>query len=105
MVREVGVTVKPPVVPLFANVLAAPLTEPAAIKASLVQQVTATVRWRECVAAIAATGVSDLYEAGSGKVLAGLAKRIVPSLNAVSLGTPAEIEAALPVLMKPMLSN
>jgi [acyl-carrier-protein] S-malonyltransferase len=100
-----GVTVKPPVVPLFANVLAAPLREPAAIKASLVQQVTATVRWRECIAAMAATGVSELYEAGSGKVLAGLAKRIVPGLNAVSLGTPAEIEAALPLLMKPVLSN
>ncbi len=95
-----GVDLKPPLVPLVANVLAAPITDPADIKARLVQQVTATVRWRESVAAMAADGVSDVYEIGAGKVLAGLAKRIAPSLNAQSIGTPREIEAALPALLK-----
>jgi [acyl-carrier-protein] S-malonyltransferase len=95
-----GVDIKPPLVPLVANVLAAPITDPADIKARLVQQVTATVRWRESVAAMAADGVSDVYEIGAGKVLAGLAKRIAPSLNAQSIGTPPEIEAALPALLK-----
>ena len=90
--------VKAPVVPLIANVLAAPISDPAEIKKRLVEQVTGTVRWRECVAAMAAAGVTDMYEVGSGKVLAGLAKRIVPSLQASSIGTPAEIEAALPAL-------
>jgi [acyl-carrier-protein] S-malonyltransferase len=91
--------VKAPVVPLIANVLAAPISDPAEIKKRLVEQVTGTVRWRECVAAMAAAGVTQMYEIGSGKVLTGLAKRIVPSLQASSIGTPAEIEAALPALM------
>jgi len=95
-----GVDIKPPLVPLVANVLAAPITDPADIKARLVQQVTATVRWRESVAAMVADGVSDVYEIGTGKVLAGLAKRIAPSLNAQSIGAPPEIEAALPALLK-----
>jgi [acyl-carrier-protein] S-malonyltransferase len=48
---------------------------------------------------MAAGGVTDIYEIGAGKVLAGLAKRIVASLNAASLGGPQDIEAALPMLM------
>ena len=95
-----GVDIKPPLVPLVANVLAAPITDPADIKRRLVEQVTATVRWRESVAAMAADGVSDVYEIGAGKVLAGLAKRIAPSLNAQSVGAPPDIEAALPALLK-----
>jgi [acyl-carrier-protein] S-malonyltransferase len=92
------IDVKAPAVPLIANVLAAPITDPAEIKRRLVEQVTATVRWRECVARMAADGVTTIYEIGSGKVLAGLAKRIAPALNAASLGTPQDIEAALPSL-------
>jgi [acyl-carrier-protein] S-malonyltransferase len=92
------VAMKAPAVPLIANVLAAPITDPTEIKQRLVEQVTGTVRWRECVAAMAADGVIMLYEIGSGKVLAGLAKRIVPTLNAVSIGTPQDIDAALPAL-------
>jgi [acyl-carrier-protein] S-malonyltransferase len=89
---------KRPVVPLVANVTAAPVSDPPEIKTRLVEQVTGTVRWRECVAAMAREGVTDVVEVGSGKVLAGLAKRIVASLNAVSVGTPQELEAALAVL-------
>ncbi|HXE69956.1 MAG TPA: ACP S-malonyltransferase [Hyphomicrobiaceae bacterium] len=95
-----GVDIKRPLVPLVANVLAAPISDPADIKARLVEQVTATVRWRESVASMAADGVGDVYEIGAGKVLSGLAKRIAPSLNAQSIGTPPEIEAALPALLK-----
>ncbi len=94
------VDVKAPAVPLIANVLAAPISDPAEIKKRLVEQVTGTVRWRECVAAMAADGITDIYEIGSGKVLAGLAKRIAASLNATSIGTPQDIEAALPALLK-----
>jgi [acyl-carrier-protein] S-malonyltransferase len=95
-----SVEIKAPVVPLIANVLAAPIIDPVEIKRRLVEQVTGTVRWRESVAAMAAVGVTDIYEIGSGKVLAGLAKRIVASLNASSIGTPQDIAAVLPSLMK-----
>jgi [acyl-carrier-protein] S-malonyltransferase len=90
------VAIKAPAVPVVANVLAAPISDPTEIKKCLIEQVTGTVRWRECVMAMAAAGVTDMYEIGAGKVLAGLAKRIVPTLNAVSIGTPQDIEAALP---------
>ena len=93
------VDMKRPAVPLIANVLAAPISDPVEIKKRLVEQVTGTVRWRECVAAMVADGVTEIYEIGSGKVLAGLAKRIAPTLNATSLGAPQDIEAALPMLM------
>jgi [acyl-carrier-protein] S-malonyltransferase len=89
------VTVNAPVVPVVANVLAAPISDPDEIKKRLVEQVTGTVRWRECVTYMTANGVTDVYEIGSGKVLAGLAKRIEASLNASSVGTPADIDAAL----------
>jgi [acyl-carrier-protein] S-malonyltransferase len=92
------VEVKAPAVPLVANVLAAPIADPAEIKRRLVEQVTGTVRWRECVARMAADGVTSIYEIGSGKVLAGLAKRVAPTLEATSIGTPQDIEAALPSL-------
>jgi [acyl-carrier-protein] S-malonyltransferase len=85
---------KRPSVPLMANVLAAPVTDPNDIKRRLVEQVVGTVRWRESVAAMAARGVTHVYEIGPGKVLAGLARRIVPTLSAASIGTPEEIAAA-----------
>jgi [acyl-carrier-protein] S-malonyltransferase len=90
-----NVTVKAPVVPVVANVLASPISDPAEIKKRLVEQVTGTVRWRECVAAMAAGGITDFYEIGAGKVLAGLVKRTAASANATSIGTPADIDAAL----------
>jgi [acyl-carrier-protein] S-malonyltransferase len=85
------VALQSPVVPVMANVGAAPLTEPDAIRASLVAQVTGTVRWRECVEAMAAAGVTDFVEAGSGKVLAGLVKRIATGVTTLSLGTADDI--------------
>jgi [acyl-carrier-protein] S-malonyltransferase len=80
-------------VPVVANVLAAPIREPAAIRDALVRQVTGTVRWRECVAAMAAAGVDAFYEVGTGKVLSGLVKRIASGATATSVGTPADIAA------------
>jgi [acyl-carrier-protein] S-malonyltransferase len=89
------VTVRPPVVPVVANVLAEAISDPEEIKRRLIEQVTGTVRWRECVTYMTANGVTDVYEIGAGKVLAGLAKRIDASLNAASIGTPADIDAAV----------
>jgi [acyl-carrier-protein] S-malonyltransferase len=88
-----NVEMQPPVVPLVANVTAGALKDPAAIRASLVRQITATVRWRECVSFMANGGVSFFAELGSGKVLSGLAKRIAPDAAAMAAGTPDEIAA------------
>ena len=87
------VEVKAPAVPVVANVTAAPVTAPDEIRRLLVEQVTGTVRWRESVLYMKSAGVQELVELGSGKVLAGLAKRIDRDLVAVSLQTPEEIDA------------
>jgi len=87
-----------PVVPVIANVTAAKATDPAMIRDLLVAQVTATVRWRECVAAMAAMGCDRFAEIGAGKVLTGLMKRNAPNATATAIGTPAEVEAFLKTL-------
>ncbi|MEO7602009.1 MAG: ACP S-malonyltransferase [Sphingomicrobium sp.] len=87
------VKVKEPAVPLYANVTAEPCADPKAIVAQLVEQVTFMVRWRECVANMAAAGVEDFVELG-GKVLGPMVKRIAPDANVVSLVTIEDIEAA-----------
>jgi [acyl-carrier-protein] S-malonyltransferase len=85
------VSVKPPTVPLVANVVAGPITDPTAIVNALIQQVTGTVRWRESVSFMAGAGVTTFYEIGSGKVLAGLIKRIAGTATVSSIGTPEDI--------------
>ena len=85
----------PPVVPLVANVSAAKVIAPDAIAGLLVEQVTATVRWRESVLAMLAMGVDSFIEIGAGKVLSGLVRRIAPDAATHSVGTPGEIEALL----------
>jgi len=87
------VTVKPPCVPLVANVLALPTSDPAEIVRSLIAQVTGTVRWRESIAFMAQAGVTTFYEIGSGKVLSGLVKRIADGASGVPLGTPEDVAA------------
>ncbi|HXE02615.1 MAG TPA: ACP S-malonyltransferase [Hyphomicrobium sp.] len=89
-----NVAVRAPSVPVVANVLAQPISDPDEIRKRLVEQVTGTVRWRECVATMAANGITDFYEIGAGKVLASLIKRTAGTANASSLGTPADIELA-----------
>jgi len=87
------VTIKPPRVPLVANVTAQSVTDPAQIVQGLIAQVSGTVRWRESVAFMAQAGVTTFYEVGSGKVLSGLIKRIAEGANGVSIGTPDEVAA------------
>jgi [acyl-carrier-protein] S-malonyltransferase len=93
-----GVTVTAPVVPLVANVTAAPVSDPEEIRRRLVEQVTGTVRWRESVRFLAGAGVTRLYEVGSGKVLTGLVKRIVEGVEAVAVNTPEDVEKAAAAL-------
>jgi [acyl-carrier-protein] S-malonyltransferase len=87
------VTVRSPVVPIVANVLVKPVSDPRDIVRALVAQVTGTVRWRESVALMAAAGVTTFYEVGAGKVLSGLVKRIVNGASGVSVGTPDDVAA------------
>lgn len=89
------VEIKVPIVPVVANVAASAISDPSEIRAKLVEQVTGTVRWRECVSYMTAAGVTHFVEAGSGKVLAGLVKRISPNVNAISVGAPADIDTLL----------
>ncbi|UPA25503.1 ACP S-malonyltransferase [Shinella oryzae] len=88
-----------PVVPLIANVRAAPVSDPQEIVRLLVEQVTGQVRWRETVEWFGANGVTTLYEAGSGKVLTGLARRIDKSVTGIAINTPADIDNALAELV------
>lgn len=84
-----------PVVPVIANVTAEATSDPEAIRKLLVEQVTGSVRWRESMIWAADKGVTELVEIGSGKVLAGMAKRIDARLSAKALNTPEDIEAFL----------
>lgn len=86
-------TISAPRVPVVANVTAAPTQDPEAIRRLLVEQVTGAVRWRECVAYMADHGVTKFVECGSGKVLAGLLKRIAPGAAGISVGAPADFDA------------
>ncbi|NYJ10103.1 [acyl-carrier-protein] S-malonyltransferase [Rhizobium leguminosarum] len=88
-----------PVVPVVANVRAAPVTGADEIASLLVEQVTGQVRWRETVEWFAGNGVTTLYELGSGKVLTGLARRIDKTINGISVNGPADIDAAVAALM------
>lgn len=93
------VAMKNPVVPVIANVRAAPVSDAGEIARLLVEQVTGQVRWRETVEWFAAHGVTTLYEVGSGKVLTGLARRIDKTVNGIAVNGPADIDAAVAALV------
>ena len=87
-------TILAPRVPLVANVTARPTLDPEAIRRMLVEQVTGRVRWRESMLFLAGEGgVTRFAEAGAGKVLSGMAKRLAPDAEASPLNTPADLEA------------
>ncbi len=88
------VTIHPPSVPLVCNVSARPVTSPDEIRRRLFEQVTGMVRWTETIQWMTGEGgVTHLVELGAGKVLTGLAKRIVPDVPAVSVGTTSDVDA------------
>jgi [acyl-carrier-protein] S-malonyltransferase len=85
-----------PRAPLVANVVARPVLDPEVIRRLLVEQVTGRVRWRESMEWLAAEdggAITQFAEAGAGKVLTGMAKRIAPDAQGVALNTPADLEA------------
>jgi [acyl-carrier-protein] S-malonyltransferase len=87
------VEVRRPRVPLVANVLAEPISDPAAIVRALTQQVTDTVRWRESVLFMVEAGVTVFYEVGAGRVLTGLIKRIAEGATVSPVGMPDDVAA------------
>ena len=89
-----AVAVQAPLVPVYANVTAAPVADPETIKALLVEQVTGMVRWRESVIAMWDAGVTEFVEVG-GKVLGPMVKRSAPDATTVSVISMDDIEAVL----------
>ncbi len=83
--------IQAPLVPVYANVTAAPVADVDTIRSLLVEQVTGMVRWRESVAAMAEAGVTEFVELG-GKVLTGMVKRIAPDATATSVVSMDDIE-------------
>lgn len=92
------VTVRPPVVPLVANVTASAVSDPERIRELLVMQVTAMVRWRESVLYMKDQGVGSLHEIGSGKVLATMTRRIDREVTASAVNGPEDIETLIAAL-------
>jgi [acyl-carrier-protein] S-malonyltransferase len=87
-------TIVAPSVAVIANVTARPERDPEVLRRLLVEQVTGRVRWRESMEWMAGEGgVTRFAEIGSGKVLAGMAKRIAPDAESLSLNTPEDLEA------------
>lgn len=86
-----GTDIKPPAVPVYANVIAAPVSDPGRIRELLVEQVTGMVRWRESIAEMSAAGVVEFIEIG-GKVLGPMIKRIAPDARIISVVTIEDAE-------------
>lgn len=90
-----GTDFRTPEIPVVANVDAAVHTDRSEWAELLAAQLTSPVRWRDTLAALVAAGATTLVELGPGNVLTGLAKRGAPGVPAVSIATPADLEAAL----------
>ncbi len=88
------VTINAPAVPVVANVLAHDVSDPAAIRDLLVEQVTHSVRWRESVLWMAGQGITEIWEIGAGKALSGMIRRIDKSIACKAVGAPDDVTAA-----------
>ena len=87
------ITLQPPVVPVVANVTAAPEEDPSEIRRLLIEQVTSRVRWRECILKMRELGVDTFIEVGAGKVLTGMIRRIDRELTSLSVQSADDIDA------------
>ncbi|MEM6617081.1 MAG: ACP S-malonyltransferase [Pseudomonadota bacterium] len=88
-----NVSIKPPLVPLFSNVKAGPISDPEEIRTKLVEQVTGAVRWRESIQAMFADGTTTFLEVGTGKVLSGLVKRIDRAATVLNFGEATDLNS------------
>ncbi|WP_108815941.1 ACP S-malonyltransferase [Loktanella sp. Alg231-35] len=92
------VEIKTPIVPIVPNVVAEAVSDPATIRALLVDQITGSVRWRESVMYMGGQGVTSVYEIGAGKALSGMVKRIDRGISAAAVATPDDVAAAAEAL-------
>ncbi len=90
-----AVEIVPPAVPVVANVRAEKVSDPASIRALLVEQVTGSVRWRESVSYMGAQGVNEIWEIGAGKALSGMVRRINRDIACRCVGTPEDVTGAV----------
>ncbi|ELE5890510.1 ACP S-malonyltransferase [Vibrio fluvialis] len=88
-----ALTFNTPQIPVINNVDVVAETDPAKIKDALVRQLHSPVRWTEGVEKMAEQGIEKLIEVGPGKVLTGLTKRIVKTLDAAAVNDIASLEA------------
>ena len=95
-----GVEIAAPRVPLVANVRAEAVSDPAQIRALLVEQVTGSVRWRESVLWLVGHGVTELVEIGAGKALSGMARRIDRALATSAVNTAADVKTLAQALAR-----
>jgi len=93
-----AVPMQAPAVPLVANVTAMPVSDPEAIRALLVQQITGSVRWRETVLWMAQAGVTEIWEIGAGKALSGMVRRIDKEIALRNVALPEDVAAACAAL-------
>ncbi len=89
------VAINAPCVPVVANVLAEPVSDPERIRALLIDQITGSVRWRESVRTMAAMGVDEIWEIGAGKALSGMIRRIDKNIATRAVATPADVAAVV----------
>jgi [acyl-carrier-protein] S-malonyltransferase len=97
-VRLADVSFAVPQIPVINNVDVAQVVDPAAIMDALVRQAASPVRWVETMQAMQAAGITHVFECGPGKVLSGLVKRCVESLNGAAMNDLAAMDAALTVV-------
>jgi [acyl-carrier-protein] S-malonyltransferase len=89
------IQVRPARIPVVANVDGRPVTEPVEIRRRLLAQLTAPVRWVECVIALRDLGADTFVEPGAGNVLTALLKRIDRSVAGRAVGEPVDVEATV----------
>ncbi|MGZ5236648.1 MAG: ACP S-malonyltransferase [Caldimonas sp.] len=96
--RLAGVAIDAPSIPVIDNIDVKSESEPAAIRDALYRQAYGAVRWEETIRAIRGRGVTNVFECGPGKVLAGLVRRIDADAVAAAVYDPASLAAARELL-------
>ncbi len=84
-----------PLIPIVSNITALPHSEPSTLRKNLIDQVTGTVRWRETMEFAKNQGVKKITELGSGKVLTGIAKRMIKDISSESFENPEDFDSYL----------
>lgn len=84
-----------PTLPIISNINARPETDPNKLKINLINQVTGTVKWRETMLLAKKLGVQKITELGSGKVLTGIAKRMIENVSILNIENSADLENIL----------